>query len=65
MSQMKFHMTSGDSFIKDHQGREKPEAILIGENWHDAYPYLMGDQYDGIMNYAFTKGLSGFLPLVA
>ncbi|WP_283310154.1 alpha-amylase family glycosyl hydrolase, partial [Streptococcus dysgalactiae] len=24
-------------------------------NWHDAYPYLAGDQYDGIMNYAFTK----------
>ncbi len=34
---------------------EKPDAVLIGENWHDAYPYLMGDQYDGIMNYAFTK----------
>ncbi|MGT2932771.1 glycoside hydrolase family 13 protein [Streptococcus catagoni] len=34
---------------------EKEDAILIGENWHDAYPYLAGDQYDGIMNYAFTK----------
>ncbi|URZ88089.1 glycoside hydrolase family 13 protein [Floricoccus penangensis] len=34
---------------------EKSDAILIGENWHDAYPYLMGDQYDSIMNYAFTK----------
>lgn len=33
----------------------KPEAVIIGENWHDAYPYLMGDQYDSIMNYAFTK----------
>ncbi|HEL0792423.1 glycoside hydrolase family 13 protein [Streptococcus equi subsp. zooepidemicus] len=33
----------------------KSDAILIGENWHDAYPYLQGDQYDGIMNYAFTK----------
>ncbi len=34
---------------------EKPDAVIIGENWHDAYPYLMGDQYDSIMNYAFTK----------
>ncbi|WNZ88921.1 glycoside hydrolase family 13 protein [Streptococcus iniae] len=34
---------------------ENSDAILIGENWHDAYPYLSGDQYDGIMNYAFTK----------
>lgn len=35
--------------------REKPDSVIIGENWHDAYPYLMGDQYDSIMNYAFTK----------
>lgn len=31
------------------------ECAIIGENWHDAYPYLMGDQYDSIMNYSFTK----------
>lgn len=31
------------------------KCIMIGENWHDAYPYLMGDQYDSIMNYSFTK----------
>lgn len=34
---------------------ENSQAVIIGENWHDAYPYLMGDQYDSIMNYAFTK----------
>ncbi len=33
----------------------KPDCVIIGENWHDAYPFLRGDQYDGIMNYAFTK----------
>ncbi len=33
----------------------KPDCVLIGENWHDAYAYLQGDQYDSIMNYAFTK----------
>lgn len=33
----------------------KPDCVIIGENWHDAYPYLNGDQYDSIMNYAFTK----------
>lgn len=32
-----------------------PEAVIIGENWHDAYSNLRGDQYDSIMNYAFTK----------
>ena len=39
----------------------KPDCVIIGENWHDAYAYLMGDQYDSIMNYAFTKaGLDYF-----
>lgn len=33
----------------------KPDAVILGENWHDANTYLKGDQYDGIMNYAFTK----------
>lgn len=33
----------------------KPDCVIIGENWHDAEPFLRGDQYDGIMNYAFTK----------
>lgn len=32
-----------------------PDAVIIGENWHDAYANLRGDQYDSIMNYAFTK----------
>ncbi len=33
----------------------KKDAVIIGENWHDASNYLRGDQYDSIMNYAFTK----------
>ena len=33
----------------------KSDAVIIGENWHDASNYLRGDQYDSIMNYAFTK----------
>ncbi len=31
------------------------DKVLIGENWHDSRAYLMGDQFDSIMNYAFTK----------
>jgi len=34
---------------------ENPDAVIIGENWHNAYSNLRGDQYDSIMNYAFTK----------
>lgn len=38
----------------------KSEAVLLGENWHDANVYLRGDQFDGIMNYAFTKACLDF-----
>lgn len=34
-----------------------PDAVIIGENWHDAYPNLRGDQFDSIMNYAFSKAV--------
>ena len=34
---------------------KKKDAVIIGENWHDANTYLRGDQYDSIMNYSFTK----------
>ena len=34
---------------------EKPDAMIIGENWHNAFPWLQGDQFDSIMNYSFTK----------
>ncbi|WP_025730345.1 glycoside hydrolase family 13 protein [Atopobacter phocae] len=34
-----------------------PEAVLIGENWHDSSPFLQGDQFDSIMNYAVTKAM--------
>lgn len=35
--------------------RVKSDAVLIGENWHNSESYLNGDQFDSIMNYAFTK----------
>lgn len=30
-------------------------AVIIGENWHNAYPWLMGEQFDSVMNYPVTK----------
>lgn len=38
----------------------KSDCVLIGENWHDANIYLRGDQFDSIMNYAFTKACLDF-----
>lgn len=42
---------------KIQKGSKKinPDCVIIGENWHDAYPYLQGDQYDSIMNYSFPR----------
>ena len=33
----------------------KVDAVIIGENWHNAEAFLRGDEFDSIMNYAFTK----------
>lgn len=38
----------------------KEDCIILGENWHDSYPYLHGDQFDGIMNYALTKACTDY-----
>lgn len=33
----------------------KADAVIIGENWHNAEVFLRGDELDSIMNYAFTN----------
>ena len=40
--------------------KENPDAVLIGESWHDAAPWLRGDEFDSIMNYSFTKACIDF-----
>lgn len=32
-----------------------PNAYILGEVWHDAKPWLRGDQFDGVMNYPLTN----------
>ena len=41
-------------FRKEVKGMNA-DAIIIGESWHNANPWLRGDEFDGIMNYSFTK----------
>lgn len=38
----------------------KPDVALIGENWHNSESYLLGDQFDSIMNYGVTKAFLDF-----
>ncbi len=37
-----------------------PNALIIGEIWGDASPWLKGDQFDGVMNYEFAKAVMKF-----
>lgn len=39
----------------------KPNAIIIGEDWHRAERSLNGDEYDGLMNYALSKACMDLL----
>jgi glycosidase len=33
----------------------KKDAYIVGEIWHDSLPWLMGDQFDAVMNYPFMR----------
>lgn len=39
----------------------KPDAYILGEIWHDARPWLRGDQFDAVMNYPVTNALLEFV----
>ncbi len=41
--------------FRDAVLKQNPDAIIIGEDWHRPVRYLNGDEYDGTMNYGFTK----------
>ena len=40
--------------------KAKPDAYILGEIWHDAMPWLQGDQFDAVMNYPFTTSAIDF-----
>lgn len=39
---------------------KNPGAYIVGEVWHDANPWLMGDQFDGVMNYPLNTAMVDF-----
>ena len=41
---------------------EKPDALIVGEEWHYGGDFLQGDQWDSVMNYPFYNSV---LDLVA
>ena len=38
----------------------KPDIYLLGEIWHNASQWLMGDEYDSVMNYPLMSGIHDF-----
>ena len=39
----------------------KDDFIILGEVWPDAHSYLLGDQFDAVMNYPFRKAVINYL----
>lgn len=38
-----------------------PNAFIIGEVWHDALPWLQGDQFDSVLNYPWRTAVLDLL----
>ena len=38
----------------------KPEIYILGEVWHDAIPWLRGDEFDSVMNYPLAGSMKDF-----
>ena len=52
-----------DSFWQEFRRRCKainPEAYIVGELWKPAQRWVKGDQFDGQMNYLFTRAIFGY-----
>lgn len=53
-----------DAFWQTFRERCKainPEAYIVGELWSNAQRWLGGNQFDGQMNYLFTRAILGYL----
>ncbi|HHY34203.1 MAG TPA: hypothetical protein GX510_00985 [Firmicutes bacterium] len=40
--------------------RANPEAFILGEIWHDSLPWLLGDQFDSVLNYPWRELVLSF-----
>ncbi|MGL5328517.1 MAG: glycoside hydrolase family 13 protein [Peptostreptococcaceae bacterium] len=38
----------------------KPDVYILGEIWHNSLPWLMGDQFDAVMNYPLTDAINDY-----
>ena len=59
MYQMKLIIVFARQFRKEVK-KIKPDVYILGEIWHNSLPWLMGDQFDAVMNYPFADALIKF-----
>ncbi len=38
----------------------RPDIYLMGEIWHNSIQWLLGDEYDAVMNYPLREGIQNF-----
>ncbi len=53
-----------DDFLRAFRKAVKaanPDALILGEAWHDPRAWLAGDELDSVMNYGLTKALIDYL----
>lgn len=51
------------TFCKELRNRLKaikPDLYILGEIWHDAMPWLRGDEFDSVMNYPLGESIKDF-----
>ncbi len=51
------------TFCKELRARlkaVKPDIYILGEIWHDAMPWLRGDEFDAVMNYPLGESIKDF-----
>ncbi|OKH19909.1 glycoside hydrolase family 13 protein [[Limnothrix rosea] IAM M-220] len=46
--------------FRDRLKKINPDLYIVGEIWFDASPWLDGTQFDGVMNYLFTREAIAF-----
>ncbi len=46
--------------LRSHLKAIKPDIYILGEIWHDAMPWLRGDEFDAVMNYPLAESIKDF-----
>ncbi|EGT3801211.1 glycoside hydrolase family 13 protein [Clostridioides difficile] len=46
--------------FREEVKKVKPDIYILGEIWHGSLPWLMGDQFDSVMNYLMSEAMKKF-----